>query len=106
MHLLTGGPLDLIRGSCLQVRLLILEKHGGIWVDLDSLIFRDLRPFLEVRLNFQRALIYFFRTREHDGHPDYVLSLLYFAHCSVQFNFPIRSQSIKTMIEISHFIHA
>lgn len=35
-----------------QVRLLILEKHGGIWMDVDSVILRDLRPFLELTGEF------------------------------------------------------
>lgn len=37
---------------CAQVRLLILEKHGGIWMDVDSVILRDLRPFIELTGEF------------------------------------------------------
>jgi hypothetical protein len=37
-------------------RILILHKHGGVWVDTDSLLLRDLRPLVEFAGEFASKL--------------------------------------------------
>lgn len=50
--ILTPKRGQFTQGYSDMIRLLILEKHGGIWADADSVFLRDLRPFLEVAGEF------------------------------------------------------